>query len=185
MLPRIGDVQVEPVRVGFFLKRGRMFASLRLRKAGMRLLIMLPRRIDHARLTYCAPWLGRHEQDPARDDAAVGGGGRWRRALVAGGVVRIIGGVRWVSVNGPLAEVFRYNRWANERIVDACRGLTDEQLDAHVAGAEERNVRETVFHVAAGQLDFLARLQGQGARLCPGARVGGVRRPCGHHGAGE
>jgi hypothetical protein len=50
-LPEVGDVNVEPVRVGFFLKHGSTFASLRLRRDGMRLLIMLPRRLDHARLS--------------------------------------------------------------------------------------------------------------------------------------
>lgn len=50
-LPEVGDVHVEPVRVGFFLKHGRTFASLRLRKSGMRLYVMLPRRLDHPRLT--------------------------------------------------------------------------------------------------------------------------------------
>jgi|CXWL01.1.fsa_nt_gi hypothetical protein len=52
LLPQVGDVKVEPVRVGLFLKHGRTFASLRLRRAGMRLLIMLPRRLDHPRLAY-------------------------------------------------------------------------------------------------------------------------------------
>lgn len=50
-LPTIGDVLVEPVRVGFFLKHGTTFASLRLRKAGIRLLVMLPRQLDHPRLS--------------------------------------------------------------------------------------------------------------------------------------
>ena len=52
LLPRIGDVHVEPVNVGLFLKHGRTFASLRMRRAGMRLLIMLPRPLDHPRLSY-------------------------------------------------------------------------------------------------------------------------------------
>ncbi len=55
LLPRIGDVQVEPVRVGLFLKRGSTFASLRLRRAGMRLLVMLPRVLDHPRLSSSRP----------------------------------------------------------------------------------------------------------------------------------
>ena len=52
ILPRIGDVHVEPVRVGIFLKHGRTFASLRMRRAGMRLLVMLPRPLDDPRLSY-------------------------------------------------------------------------------------------------------------------------------------
>jgi hypothetical protein len=55
LLPRIGEVQVEPVRVGFFLKDGSTFASLRMRRAGMRLLVMLPRRLDHARFSASRP----------------------------------------------------------------------------------------------------------------------------------
>jgi hypothetical protein len=51
MLPRIGNVQVEPVRIGLFLKRGSKFASLRLRRCGIRLLVMLPRVLDHPRLS--------------------------------------------------------------------------------------------------------------------------------------
>jgi hypothetical protein len=50
-LPEIGDVLFEPVRVGFFLKHGRTFASLRLRRSGMRLYVMLPRLLDHPRLS--------------------------------------------------------------------------------------------------------------------------------------
>lgn len=58
MLPRIGDIEVEPVGVGFFLKRGVTFGSLRLRKTGIRLLVMLPRRLDHARLSASRPGRG-------------------------------------------------------------------------------------------------------------------------------
>lgn len=60
-LPEVGDVHVEPVRVGFFLKHGRTFSSLRLRRAGIRLLIMLPRRLDHPRLSS-----SRSNQSPGR-----------------------------------------------------------------------------------------------------------------------
>ena len=52
LLPKIGPVHVEPVKVGFFLKRGSTFASLRMRRAGMRLSIMLPRPLDHPRLSH-------------------------------------------------------------------------------------------------------------------------------------
>lgn len=63
--------------------------------------------------------------------------------------------------NEPLAQVFRYNRWANERIIEACRSLSDGQLDERLRGGEERTIRETLFHIASGQLDFAARLRGQ------------------------
>ena len=60
-LPEVGDVLVEPVRVGFFLKHGRTFSSLRLRQSGIRLLIMLPRRLEHPRLSS-----SRSSQSPGR-----------------------------------------------------------------------------------------------------------------------
>ena len=65
------------------------------------------------------------------------------------------------GVNEPLAQMFRYNRWANDLTIAACRVLTDEHLDQHLQGAEERTIRQTIFHVAEGQLDFLARINGQ------------------------
>jgi len=55
LVPLIGEIEVEPVRVGFFLKGGRTFASLRLRRAGIRLLVMLPRRLEHPRLASSRP----------------------------------------------------------------------------------------------------------------------------------
>ena len=64
-------------------------------------------------------------------------------------------------MNTPLAQAFRYNKWANECAIDACRALTDEPLDEHLQGAEERTIRLTLFHVAEGQLDFLSRINGQ------------------------
>ena len=35
-------------------------------------------------------------------------------------------------MNRPLAGMFRYNRWANIVLIEACRTLTDEQLDARI-----------------------------------------------------
>lgn len=64
-------------------------------------------------------------------------------------------------MNAPLAQVFRYNRWANGRTIHACRALRDEQLDAVVFTGPGRSIRETLFHVVTGQYDFVARLNGQ------------------------
>ncbi len=64
-------------------------------------------------------------------------------------------------MNAPLAQVFRYNKWANERIIDACRSLRDDQLDEVVFRGPGRSIRETLFHVVTGQSDFLARLKGE------------------------
>ena len=64
------------------------------------------------------------------------------------------------ATNAPLAQLFRYNAWANERALDACRGLADEQLDA-VGSGSFGSIRETLMHVIYGQYSFLARLGGK------------------------
>jgi uncharacterized damage-inducible protein DinB len=64
-------------------------------------------------------------------------------------------------MNEPLAQIFRYNAWANARIIDGCAALTDAQLDARPDGEASRSIRETLLHVVTGQMDFLARLDGR------------------------
>ncbi len=52
-----------------------------------------------------------------------------------------------------------YNDWANGRVIDVCRNLTEAQLDApdsNVFGS----IRQTLLHVVCGQYSFLARLDG-------------------------
>jgi uncharacterized damage-inducible protein DinB len=63
-------------------------------------------------------------------------------------------------VNEPLARQFYYNRWANERLIEACLGLADKDLDAEGPGTYG-SIRSTLLHVIHGQWAFLARLSGQ------------------------
>lgn len=63
-------------------------------------------------------------------------------------------------MNEAMAEVFRYNRWANLRLIEACRSLSDEQLDAHVLGASG-SVRELLMHVIGGQQTIILRTMGR------------------------
>ncbi|HYK98327.1 MAG TPA: DinB family protein [Candidatus Acidoferrales bacterium] len=63
-------------------------------------------------------------------------------------------------MNGPLADVFRYNRWANLALLDACAALTTEQLDARVPGTT-RTIRELLVHLVGGQQNFIQRTQGR------------------------
>lgn len=68
-------------------------------------------------------------------------------------------------MNGPLAEIFRYNRWATLQLVEACRSLTDEQLDTHGHGTSG-TVRELLMHVVGAQQTFALRTRGkQGGQL--------------------
>ncbi len=63
-------------------------------------------------------------------------------------------------MNEPLAEVFRYNRWATLTLLDACRDLTDEQLDTRLPGFSG-SVREIVLHLIGGQQTFVLRTRGR------------------------
>ncbi len=63
-------------------------------------------------------------------------------------------------MNTPLAEMFRYNRWANNLLLDACRGLSDVQLDATVDGVSG-SVRVLLLHVVGGQQTFVLRTSGR------------------------
>jgi uncharacterized damage-inducible protein DinB len=63
-------------------------------------------------------------------------------------------------MNIPLAEMLRYNRWANLALFEACRVLTDEQLDAQVPGTSG-SVRVLLTHIAGGQQTFVLRTKGR------------------------
>ncbi len=59
-----------------------------------------------------------------------------------------------------LAEVCRYNRWANLTLIDACHELTEEKLDARATGASG-SVRELLMHVVGGQQTSVLRTKGR------------------------
>jgi len=59
-----------------------------------------------------------------------------------------------------LADCLRYDRWANLSLFDACRGLTDEQLDAR-ATPSSRSVRELLQHIAGSELTLVLRTKGR------------------------
>ena len=54
-LEEMGPVVIEPVEVGVFFKKRGTFASLRPRKKGFALSFVLPRRLDHPRITRRTP----------------------------------------------------------------------------------------------------------------------------------
>ena len=63
-------------------------------------------------------------------------------------------------MNRPLAELFRYNRWANLRLIDACQGLTDEQLATRAPGTSG-SIAELWTHLVGGQQTFVLRTKGR------------------------
>ncbi len=63
-------------------------------------------------------------------------------------------------MSADLAEMFRYNRWANETLLATCRGLTDDVLDAEMPGISA-TVRVLVMHVVGGQETDILRTMGR------------------------
>lgn len=62
-------------------------------------------------------------------------------------------------MNISLAEMFIYNAWANHELFEACRSLSDEQLDTRVRGISG-TVRELLMHIAGGQQTMILRTEG-------------------------
>ncbi|MEX1021780.1 MAG: DinB family protein [Dehalococcoidia bacterium] len=55
--------------------------------------------------------------------------------------------------------IYRQNEWATLRLLDACRALTDEQLDARAVGAFG-TVRETLQHFVTAEQRYVHHLGG-------------------------
>src|SRR5690349_16394740 len=60
-----------------------------------------------------------------------------------------------------LVELFRHNAWANQRLFDACAGLSDAQLDATVVGTFG-SIRDTLVHIVGAQERYGAALAESG-----------------------
>lgn len=56
--------------------------------------------------------------------------------------------------------MFRYNAWANHELFEACRSLTEKQLDVQIQGISG-SVRELLLHIAGGQQTFVLRTKGR------------------------
>ena len=63
-------------------------------------------------------------------------------------------------MNQPLGEVFRYNRWANLTLLDACRVLNPAQMQAHPPGVSG-SVAELLTHLIGAQQTFILRTKGR------------------------
>jgi uncharacterized damage-inducible protein DinB len=62
-------------------------------------------------------------------------------------------------MNTGLADFFKYNLWANLRVLDACAPLSDAQLDATTRGTFG-NVRQTLMHIFASEEGYVQRFTG-------------------------
>jgi uncharacterized damage-inducible protein DinB len=58
-----------------------------------------------------------------------------------------------------LAAIFEHNRWANEQLLEACRGLSDEQYATGVHGTYG-NLGATLAHIASGEAFYTLLMSG-------------------------
>ena len=63
-------------------------------------------------------------------------------------------------MNQPLAEMFKYNRWANLTLLESCRGLTQETLEEKPSGLSG-TIGEILVHIVGGQQTFVLRTKGR------------------------
>ena len=55
-----------------------------------------------------------------------------------------------------LVKLFEHNNWANQKIIEACYALSDEQLDTEPHSVTKGNIRETLSHLVTSQRGYLA-----------------------------
>jgi hypothetical protein len=58
-----------------------------------------------------------------------------------------------------IVELFKHNRWANLRLLEACHVCSDEQLDASVVGTFG-SMRQTLVHLLAAEERYVSLLGG-------------------------
>jgi uncharacterized damage-inducible protein DinB len=57
----------------------------------------------------------------------------------------------------PIVELYRHNLWANLRIIDACDGLSEEQLKRSVEGTYG-SIADTLVHLFASEERYVSQL---------------------------
>ena len=57
-----------------------------------------------------------------------------------------------------LEKLFEHNNWANQKIIEACSTLNDEQLDTPPQSATEGSIRSTLMHIVVAQYNYLRLL---------------------------
>jgi uncharacterized damage-inducible protein DinB len=57
-----------------------------------------------------------------------------------------------------LEKLFEHNNWANLQIIQACKTLSDEELDAEPRSATKGSIRQTLLHLVSAQQGYLSLL---------------------------
>jgi uncharacterized damage-inducible protein DinB len=55
-------------------------------------------------------------------------------------------------------KLFEHNNWANQKIIQACSALSDEQLDAEPLSVTKGSIRDTLRHLVSAQAGYLSLL---------------------------
>jgi uncharacterized damage-inducible protein DinB len=74
-----------------------------------------------------------------------------------------------------LEHLFRHNRWANRRILEACRGLSPDQLATEVEGTYG-SLDATLLHLVRAEVGYVHRLTGEPRLLAREAPNPGLDR---------
>jgi len=56
-----------------------------------------------------------------------------------------------------ITTIFSHHLWANLRMLDRCRELTDEQLDASISGVYG-SIRDTLVHIVKAEQSYFSRI---------------------------
>ena len=57
-----------------------------------------------------------------------------------------------------VVKIFEHNNWANQKIIEACYALSDEQLDAEPHSVTKGTIRFTLIHLVSSQESYLRTL---------------------------
>jgi uncharacterized damage-inducible protein DinB len=57
-----------------------------------------------------------------------------------------------------LVKIFEHNNWANQKIIQACYALSEEQLDAEPHSVTKGTIRRTLVHLVSSQYGYLRTL---------------------------
>jgi len=57
-----------------------------------------------------------------------------------------------------LERLFEHNNWTNQKLIEVCLSLTDEQLDAQPQSVVKGTIRETMTHLVGAQQGYLSLL---------------------------
>ena len=63
-----------------------------------------------------------------------------------------------MATKNVLAKLVEHNNWANLEIIQACSGLSEEQLDAKPQSSAKWSIRQVLLHLVASQQGYLSLL---------------------------